>query len=103
MEEGILPLYPYLCRRGHRFDVLAPMKDAGKSRRCPKCRSSSIRSFDTGGLNGVGMSEATLKTLVAPLGRRNVAQIKTAKDVDRVLAGIEQSYGKHVGKIGRVS
>jgi hypothetical protein len=79
------------------------MSHCGRPRHCSRCRGamkSIIQPFNV----GEGMINAKeLKALEVPFGKKNMERVRSAKDVDRVLDGINKYYGPKLlgGGVGR--
>ena len=72
--------------------------------RCTSCTSEAQRVYTAPNVSNGLMSAGELKALEVPLGKRNMENVRSAGDVDRVLQKIGKEY-KHLipGGIGRPS
>ena len=94
--------FEYVCPDGHPSYYLAENKPDGVQCDCgaalhlkrvvlpSRVSASEWRRVD--GINGVQMTEGTRKQLEFPLGKKNVENLHTVKDVDKKLADIAKKY-----------
>lgn len=81
-----MPLYPYECRTGHRFDLLRPMAERDAPASCAHCGTSAARA----------LAAPRLAVLSATQRRAHARNERSAHEPRRVSRAETSSAPAHV-------